>query len=293
VPARLGWPGVLEALPESVTLPDYTDVVERAVQWQQYSRVAKLWEAGATAHRAEEGRAHALAGQMASVGEQIGLARAAAVEVALWRTTRDLRVEPDPLYEMSIRALAEAQSLFVYGAGHGLANVCVRAMALSLTLRPALSKELTDGRSSFPPYSNDRKDWVTLNENTARLLRAVAAQSGRTEVMYFAEPVAALGESDPWKRLIGRRGEDFHRWRPQTHGLAGVTKSTPWTREKPGTRRLSFGVSTDYVAAEHLSDETADIATAAMMSLADAMRALAEAWPRASAVLGGPRFRTA
>jgi hypothetical protein len=206
---------------------------------------------------------------------------------------RDGRPERDPLDDMSIRAVAEAQSLFVLGAGHGLANVCVRALALHPDLRASLSKRLANGLTTFPPFSNDRVDWIGLNQFTARHLRAVATESALADVVKLAEPVAQLGESDSWGQLLERRGEDFHRWRPQTHGLAGVTKATPWKREKPGTRSLGFGTTTDYVAARDLAEETAGVAASGMMALAEAMRAFGETWPDASGALGGPRFRNA
>ncbi len=40
-----------------------------------------------------------------------------------------------------------------------------------------------------------------------------------------------------------------------------------------------------------LADETAEIATEAMLALAEAMRHIEEAWPAASGEVGGPRFR--
>ena len=110
---------------------------------------------------------------------------------------------------MTIRANAEGQSLFVLGAGHGLANVCVRALALSPPLRSDLSKRFTGGQSSFPPYSNERKDWVPLNEQTARHVRDVAAASGAADVMAFAEPIAELGESGALEEVGRATGPRF------------------------------------------------------------------------------------
>jgi len=133
--ARLGWPGRVRDAPKIDEASLHESVAKLAVEWQQYSTLARTWEMGATARGADEGRAHALAGQMAAVGEQLGLARAAAIETAIWRAARSRRAEHDPLDDMSIRANAEAQCHFVYAAGHGLANVCARALALDSGLR--------------------------------------------------------------------------------------------------------------------------------------------------------------
>jgi hypothetical protein len=55
--------------------------------------------------------------------------------------------------------------------------------------------------------------------------------------------------------------------------------------------QLSFGAGSGYVEAERLAEETADIASAAMLALAEAMRFVQDAWPAASDPLGGPKFR--
>jgi len=49
---------------------------------------------GAATRGVDEGRLYALAGQMAGVGEQLALAYAAAVEVALWQDATEFEDEP-------------------------------------------------------------------------------------------------------------------------------------------------------------------------------------------------------
>ena len=132
--------------PRSVANEEHERVARQALEWQQTAGHAVFWEVGATAQGSDEGRAYALAGQIASAGEQLALAHAAAVEVALWREFRE-KTDPDAEYEMCMRGMAEAQCLFVIGTGHALANVAVRALAISQALRLELTKRA--GASGF------------------------------------------------------------------------------------------------------------------------------------------------
>jgi len=246
---------------------------------------------GGAAQGAEEGRVYSLAGQMAAVGEQLGLARAAYIEVALWRWVRRNDKEEDPLHEMSMRAMAEAQCLFVIGAGHGLANVALYALALNSGLRAELGKEFGRGKSqpTFAPFSGDKPDWISMNAFTAKRLARVASKGKTPEVGALIKPVADFGRRRVWSDLTSRRGEDFHQWRLQSHGLAGVSKASPWQREGK-TRSLGIGTH-GYADARDLAETTADTAARGMFGLARAMESFQEGWIQASEALGGPKFK--
>jgi hypothetical protein len=229
---------------------------------------------------------------MASAGEQLGLAHAAAVEVALWREVRE-SAAPDPADEMCMRAMAEAQCLFVMGTGHALANLAVRALAHDRTLREELCRKLRRGRSrpTFDPFSQNRADWVSLNAETCNAVRAVAQASGAKGAVRLVEPVVDFGTGQAWKALQERRGEDFHRWRPQSHGVEGVPQTSPWQR---GDRSRSLSISHPlYDETQGLADETARVASEAMLELARSMAAFMQAWPSAAVCLGGPKFKLA
>ncbi len=277
-------------LPQSVRNGDHELVVEQALEWQQTAGHAEFWEMGAAAQGADEDRVYALAGRIASAGEQLALAHAGAVEVALWQELRG-DSKPDPAHEVSMRGMAEAQCLFVMGTGHALANVAVRALALNPSLRSELVKEFQRGGSSptFAPFSRDRIDWVTLNAGTCKTVRAVAQSCGTQEVIWLIEPVVQFEAGRSWRDLEERRGEDFHRWRPQTHGIDGVPRSSPWSRDGR-TRALGLGHST-YEEARGLADEAARLASEAMIDLARSMKTFLQRWPAASKDLGGPRFK--
>lgn len=290
----------LAAAVETTSLPTAVDDARhkaartRAVEWQQRTGDAWFWEMAAAA--APEGAAYALAGQMASVGEQLALACSAAVEVALWQIRPAAGDDDVVVAEMSMRAMAEAQSLFVIGAGHALANVAVRALTLDHKLSAALVQAFARGSSipTFAPFSERPADWISLNPTSCRHLKKVAQGSGSQNIVALIEPVAELSFGAPWKALVDRRGTDFHRWRPQTHGLQGVPHSTPWrhtpsTTEAPGERVLGMG-QPRYEDARGLAHDVADIATDAMFALSDAMNRFLTAWTRASQELGGPRY---
>ena len=289
-PMRLAVATRRRRLPASVADEEHERVAKQGLAWQQTAGHAVFWEVGATAQGADEGRAYALAGQMASAGEQLSLAHAAAVEVALWREVRE-KADPDVAHEMCMRAMAEAQCMFVIGTGHALANVAVRALALNEDLRAELVKKKLARRDSSPafdPFSQNRDDWVSLNTKTSRKLRAVAQSSQVQDVIRLVTPVADFGDGQSWRALLDRRGEDFHRWRPQTHGMEGVARTSPWTRQG-GTRVMNLGHPT-YDEARGLAEQTAHLAGKAMHDLALSMDAFMEGWPAASGHLGGPEF---
>jgi hypothetical protein len=258
------------------------------MSWQQVASHATFWEMAAQA--ADEGYAYALAGQMASAGEQLALAYAGSVEVALWQENQEPD-GPEVVREMGMRAMAEAQSLFVIGTGHSLINVAVRALSLRHDLKAQLIETLLSGNvaGSFDPFSSEKSDWLSMNKPTCEKLRRVAQLGNSQEITDLTEPVISYGLGQTWNELVERRGEDFHRWRPQTHGILGVPRRSPW-RHDATSRSLGIGTPT-YADAKGLAAEVGRLAGEAMLGLAGAMESFYKAWPAASNVLGGPRYQ--
>jgi hypothetical protein len=280
VPGRLARPGHFPRLPPTVDDAEHRGVVRQAELWQQQAGSATFWEVAAFP-RAGQNRAYELAGLVASAGEQLALARAAAVEVVLWADARR-RMRFDAGHEMSMRGMAEAQCLFVIGAGHTLANIAIRALALETDLRCELQRRF---RRSFEPFSDDKRDWQTLNLHVCRNLREVAAIGGDNAVIDEVELIAAFGTGESWDALYERRAVEFHRWRPQTHGIEGVPRSSPWSL---GGTTISIQLGhRAYADARGRADETADIANRGMIDLATAMDAVGLGWSAASACLTG------
>lgn len=291
LPGRLAAvPGAPASLPAALQGERYDALRTRAVEWQQFSGEGWFWEMAAA--DAVEAAAYALAGQMGSVGEQLALAYGASVEVALWEARQDTD-EVNVVREMSLRAMAEAQSLFVIGAGHALANVAVRALTLRVDLRTALGAAFQRGAAdAFAPFSDQRKDWISLNDPACDKLERVAIASKSTTIAALIAPIVQYGRGPEWRSLIDRRGADFHRWRLQTHGIAGVAPESPWTHHpatatSPGERVLQLGPR-PYVVAEGLGAEVARIATGGMFALADAMARFTSALEKALVELREP-----
>jgi hypothetical protein len=198
-------------------------VVDQAVVRQTKSSDAVFWELAGEGPGKEEGRRYALAGQMASAGEQLGLAYAAGAEVALWREWQT-KASNHAEGELPMRAVAEAQCLFVIGTGHAVVNVAARALALDSALRAELIKRF---KSDFDPFSQEPNDWPSLNKEACKKIRAVARSSAAEELAELVDPVVTFGLGRTWQALVVRRGVDFHRWRPQTHGVEGVPQKSP------------------------------------------------------------------
>jgi hypothetical protein len=252
---------------------------EVASRWQAISAWADFWEIGLVP-RVQYGRPHELAGLIASGGEQLALAMAAIVEAKLWSNYRSTNaLEPETIEKRSIiasqemrqRAMADLASHYLLSAGHSVANVTVRALAFDSKLHPALIDTMG---SWFPPESNDQKDWLSLGVDSIRKIRRVARKSEPRSLQHIAEPATRLLTSMHWQKLDQLRGHHYHRWRPQSAGLAGVSSRNPWT--------FADGVATmtdtvEYADGDGLADKATNLAVSAMSDLAVAMNDLLKA----------------
>lgn len=254
VPRRLG-PGLTMAIPAG-SLP----VLRLALGLQTLGARAHLWEAAG----GEENRMYEIAGCLAGMGEQLGLACTVERDYVGWETL-DLDGDEAIEAEMAKRALAEVVAHYILAAGHGLTNVTGRSVALDHNLHELLQKQC---KTSFPPLSDKREDWLSANRGMAKKLRCVARTSGIAEIRTVADPIAEMTGSNAWDDLIDGRGADFHRWRVQTAGIAGAAKRSPWQhREGVRTMELAFGqvLSADNEA--RLAAETMAMAIAARAQL--------------------------
>jgi hypothetical protein len=249
---------------------------EVASDWQSISMWAEWWEL-ATAPAVQHGRAHELAGLIASGGEQLALALAALVETELWRSFREANpvdttergIGLGAANEMGHRAMAELAAYYLMSTGHGLANITARTLALDSQLHP----HLLDALGAWCPVgSTDPRDWLSLNRGTAKALRQVARKSGSPPVQSVIEPITALALSEPWRELESRRGAHYHRRRPQSAGLAGVPFASPWIASG-GAMSLNFG-GREYTDGDGLAHDTSDLALRVLAELDGAMETL-------------------
>lgn len=278
----------LRELPASVDDSAHELVREQALSWQQIAGHATFWEMAA--EEADEGTGYALAGQMASVGEQLGLAYAAGVEVALWQESNEDHAHADVTREICMRGMAEAQALFVIGAAHALANVLLRALTLRPDLKAGLIKRFPSEtvQAAFDPFSSNPADWISMNKSNGKKLSKVAELSNSHEIIALAHSVSDYAHDEAWEALLQRRGEDFHRWRPQSHGIQGVARKSPWQHDG-ATRSLGIGQPI-YDEGSGLAEKVAQVADNGMLRLAAAMKTFLVAWPAASSALGGPIY---
>jgi hypothetical protein len=225
IPSRLGapvmisWPSELRAV---------TDV---ALAWQKLGASASFWEIGG----APEGRLHEMAGCMASIGEQLGLASTAELEYRSWQEMQ--KVDNEIAAEMAKRSMAELASHYLVAIGHGLFNLTCRAVALDHSVGPALERRF---RTDFPAYSEKRSDWRSMNKRGIKDIESVAAESNLNEIREMISPTSELFRSQEWTDLDNSRGEDFHRRRIQSAGMLGASRGSPWTSQS-GVRSMNFG----------------------------------------------------
>jgi hypothetical protein len=220
VPGRLGAPEIIPG-PK-----DLHPLVQLALDWQQYGYSARTWEAfgmKASQVRQQRGRLYVIAGCMAGVGEQLGLAAAAELEYRSWLSMTTVRDAIEA--EMGKRAMAELAVHYLVAINHGLFNIACRCVALDVALHAELARRI---KSTFPPFSETRRDWPTASSDRVKSLEQIAKSSSVAEIQQSVEPLATFLQSPEWRQLDDCRGENFHRWRAQSAGMTGAAKKSPW-----------------------------------------------------------------
>jgi hypothetical protein len=279
-PTRLAVTAPKEVVEALLAEPQWKARREIAADWQSAGGNAELAELGATPET--RNRFHEIFGCAASAGEQLALAVAAQFEVALWEgyrantaaTTSKIRDRAvAAAHEMCHRAMAEQHAHFLIGTAHQVTNVVGRTIALDHTLHPSMRQNKKLNKSDFPPHSDSKADWLSFNWTTIKELEKVAkastfAASATTLVSILVQVLA----DDAWERLLERRGVDFHRRRPQSHGVDGVSMNSPW-EQTDTTVSLSFP-GTTYCDGDGLAQLTGDLAQAAHETLSAGMKTL-------------------
>ncbi len=250
-----------------------------ALDWQQTGASAEWWEVRFVMRNIDRGRPHELAGLIAGTGEQLAMALAAAVEAEAWSAYRKgVRLDESRAQgrasnagnEMGHRAMAELATYYLMGTGHALANITGRALALDRSLHPSL----LDGLGTWMPVgSPEPKDWLSLNSATVRQLCRVAKT--KPQLAEVLGPLTTLLQNPAWHDLERQRGSHYHRRRPQSFGVAGVSLASPWVEYSPGSWRLSGGLR-NYTDSQNLAHETTALARRVLTLLTTVMPALHE-----------------
>ena len=134
-------------------------------------------------------------------------------------------------------------------------------------LRSNLLREL---KTDFPPYSDNRKDWIQLSRIDS--LQSVARSCAHGDMEDVVAPIVDLADSAAWKALEDSRGQDFHRWRPQTAGLRGAAAGAFGAVLSGGAK--SYSLSGGHVLG---SDIAAKLAADSWGTTTDAMREVCKA----------------
>jgi phenylpyruvate tautomerase PptA (4-oxalocrotonate tautomerase family) len=273
---RLSAPATTVQIQKLQEQPWWTEGQRVAADWQMTSLLAHPWEV-ALAPAVQRGRSSELAGLIADGGERFVLALAAIAEAELWNAQRRAN-PPDPQsmdgrvlaagQEMAQRALSELASHYLLAVGHSVANVTARTLALDTDRHPQLLDALG---SWFPVRSEESRDWLSLNRDTARSLRRLA-KTARPASQAIVEPMTRLLQSSEWHELSQLRGAHYHRRRPQSAGVMGVPLANPWTFGD-GVVRMNLGGS--YTDGDNLAMTTTDLVrrlSGVMASVLDELR---------------------
>lgn len=161
----------------------------------------------------EPNRIFELHGLMGAIGEQLGLACTIERDVQRFLATADERT---PEHQRLIqRALAETSGYFVLGAIHSVGNLVLRLLLLNASAAATVNGKYGQA-GGFPPLSDNREAWRTLNPGLVTNLAAAAKVSGNQVMTQAVTAVQALQASPAFIDLDNRRGMDYHRRRPQS-----------------------------------------------------------------------------
>lgn len=120
----------------------------------------------------------------------------------------------------------------------------------------------------MPVGTTDRREHsLGLSGQSVRDLRRVARQSAYPSLAQIVVPVSVLVSDSQWNAMFESRGMDFHRLRPQSHGIAAAPSSFPWIY-KGKTKALEGVVHTEPDAATAgLAEARTETAAAALTTL--------------------------
>jgi hypothetical protein len=187
---------------------------------------------------------------------------------------------------MATRALAEMSGYYATATAHGLINVTLRTLLLSLASADAINQvPKYRPAGGFPPFSTSSEAWRPFNKKEVEQLRPAVSAAKDVAVSNWFNIVDDLAQGPRWMALISRRNEDFHRWRPQSIS-GGVEPKNPW-EAGDGFASLSFPGHYEPLDPSMLVAEALD----GLEALGDAMGKWMDAWPLALKGLGCPIFK--
>lgn len=160
-------------------------------------------------------------------------------EAEKWMLTAELEDDNQPSPAMraglsrALRFFAEGQANYLVVAGHGLANVTLRTLALHRSFDiDSVARDLQIDSAQFAPRQTERGAWASLNSKSARTLDRCAKQTGLAELGAVTGDLRRLAGDEAFLAIMELRGEQYHRWRGESPGVTGVSFDGPTMLER-------------------------------------------------------------
>lgn len=232
--------------PGSLAQPTEAEAAAKSASMdlQSLGSQSTLYEIRGTLAGIEHSRIAELTGLAGAAGEQLGLAATASRDLGRW-----LAVETDinEGWAFATRAATERLVSYLHSASHHFGNVALR----TLLLRPPtngpfarkaqrFAADRPDAPPLWRPYSTDASSYISLNRETARLLRQQAAALGSGVFLDVADAVTTVTADNRWESMTARRHLEYHRWRTQTAPGADGAED-PWVVDE-GSASISLTV---------------------------------------------------
>lgn len=219
-------------------------------------------------------------GLIGSVHESLIVASGCEVELECHRQVVDADPAAGAAMEMARRFFAIAEGNELLGVGHRLINAVVRAFFVDPALRSVLATEMRSWSDQYQPFDLERASWLPLNKQARSKVTKVAARSGHRAIQCLAAELEHLEQSPEWQDLSERRGEVFHRSRPESSNVTGVDMGTGYHRslyDADGRQvGYSYGTSLNrYANGDHRERMETHAARAALRVMANSARRIA------------------
>lgn len=180
------------------------------IVWTQEDPIRSRWV----------GEIHGLFGL---AGEAVLVSIEAEAEKVLLRRVIDRGDESGPLTAIRWRAMrffAEGQANHLVTAGHLVANLTLRTLALHPGGLEAIGRALP--RWHAEPRASTRNGWISLNSSQARSIARAARHLASPALVALAEHLNRVtAHESSWAALNDLRGEQYHRWRGESPGVSG------------------------------------------------------------------------
>jgi hypothetical protein len=218
------------------------------------------------------------------IGEQVLVATEVEVEKAIVvGRLATLAGGSDPsraALSRSLRFFAEGQGNALVVAGHGLANLTARTLALDPAFDASHLKQAQIVPADFVPRSEARGAWTSLTHGV-RAAMVQAASGYASEMQTLAAEVADVQADPAVATLFDLRNTQYHRWRGESPGVTGVNLKGATIRGSLQAGQ-SVGLSSEmlpaYTEGQHALDELVRVTREALDAIVARLPGYHQAW---------------